>query len=1635
MNRFVLILCLWVASYALTAQRSFSEDQPVFFNQALNSIKSIDTEAANKVAFDFQNAWNAKFTSAHKAKIHSIALQMQRKGYVIRPDYWYFFSYLAYSVSQADLNADELTSLLDINDQAVKSMNKEEYRNFLLGLNIFMARRLLVRTKNLTAATDGGSFSFKLLDEPVYEEPSDELPIEQEVPELVAPEEIVDDPWGDNNASDPWATTDDPWGTTNDPWGDTSNNDPWGDTNDDPWGDNANDTWGTDNSDPWGDNSAAAPTPERQAIQGYAENFVKEMELKYQHPEITGPIIDIVNNSMLIVTPYDSFRIKETTGSYLLKSRVFVGSKATINWPQRYKNSLGAIVTLEKYHINSDEGNFWTPNAKLSFPGLFSGNVEGVFYFKSPKRPRRAPSAYPIFISNESNVHVDLPGGKMKYTGGVQLSGDQLYGASVSKNKGKLEILDGRGNKVIVRAKRFVFKDSTVTTENGEFVILHGSDSITHAAVSMRYDSKEHTLVALRDKSFDTHPFASTYYQVNINAQLLKWDMKVDSMHFSTMDGKDLIPVTIESNKYYNDIRFRKLASGYGFHPVATPVFYAKKYGTNTFHVDELVNEFNISRVHATSALKVIAHYGFGDFNQATGQVTLNDKAFHYYDASARKVDYDNIMIPSLEPNKPNVTLSLDSGTLKVRGVDSFYPTTDFKVKVSPEGGLATILKDRNIEFDGVIEAGDFRYMGKNHTFDYDQFLINMPEVDSIRIELHQVDTASTGEDKIALHNELTETSGILYLDLPEDKSGNAISGDFPHFSSDKDAVVYFDGVEVLNGAYDKSVKFLIPPFDEDSLSVDNAISFDGIFNSGGIFPNFEETLKIMPDKSLGFVHQMPSQGYNLYGTAAKTYEKIYLSNDGIRGGGKIDFITSSIYSDDFVYYPDSVAAFGSSGFIGAGKVNGASYPEAVLGAFRMHWLPRVDSMYLQNLYQPFKFYNATAELDGEVNITSKGVFGSGVMNTRGSTAKSSQLTFEQYSYSARHASFQVLTDNPDKPAMAGDDISLNFDLIHNTADVHPEKAGVAAISFPYAQMKTSITNAVWDLEDSVVTMTKPANVPIEDSYFYSTRDELAGLRFNAERADYDFNTKELFIQGIPFIKVADAEIIPENHQTTILENSELQSFNNAEIIIDTTNEYHYLYAGNIKILSRNEFVGNALYRLISGKDTFAIRFDQFYLDDVYITPKKSKKMTVSGGEVLDKENLLISPGFYYKGKVKMYAYKKALELDGFVKLALKKPGYDYWMRYAKKDDDPNVNIDLASSYYEDEDPIIAGLHYDLRGSVYASFVEKRKAPSDEDFFLASGTLTFDTLGNTYKIESPKKSLGEAYAGSTMIYSDVTKDVIFEGKANFFNAYADRVKVNASVLGTGNMETGEFKIDALLALDIFNSGPYLDLMSKDLIDIIERLGPPLANDISVELLYKLANITSDEDAKDYEKSSLKDYVPLNDVNEKLETSLVISGVKMNWSQPYKSWYNTTKLGISNIYNKDINAKLDGFLEIKKDDSNNDVLNLFIQAAPGTWYFISYASNNLLLYSSNSEFNLEVNARSNYGKSKPGELVLVGGDENETLGFINSFRERYFGVTEPFNLVYPDDFSVDEESNFDTIEKTEDIDSTDDAGGF
>ena len=91
------------------------------------------------------------------------------------------------------------------------------------------------------------------------------------------------------------------------------------------------------------------------------------------------------------------------------------------------------------------------------------------------------------------------------------------------------------------------------------------------------------------------------------------------------------------------------------------------------------------------------------------------------------------------------------------------------------------------------------------------------------------------------------------------------------------------------------------------------------------------------------------------------------------------------------------------------------------------------------------------------------------------------------------------------------------------------------------------------------------------------------------------------------------------------------------------------------------------------------------------------------------------------------------------------------------------------------------------------------------------------------------------------------------------------------------------------------------------------------------------------------------------------------------------------------------------MEVKKTEDGAPVFHVFIKASPEAWYYFGFEDNRLLIHSANSEFNGVIAKKSNAGKAKIGEVAFLPGSDDETLAFINRFRQQYYGIDVPYSL--------------------------------
>jgi hypothetical protein len=1348
-------------------------------------------------------------------------------------------------------------------------------------------------------------------------------------------------------------------------------------------------------------------------------------------PTVEGPSIKFENIDIQLNSRFDTATIQKTEGTFMFANRLFVGNKGKFDWSILGNDVAEIYVNIKEYNFNTTNNNLSFENVDFYYPSKLENPIVGLFEFKSARRASPDKASYPRFTSLSNNVELKHLHKNIVYTGGFGLEGKRFSSRNLENRPASLFYNDGR-NQFQTFANQYFFGDSVITSDPTSIIIFVGSDSIWHPGVAFTFQTNKEKVIFHRDRGpFKNSLFHDTYHKLEFSVDLVTWDLKSDSINFDIFAAKSQIPAMFKSMSYFSDKEFTKLQSINNFHPLRVLFNHMKITKSEILISEEILKKNkNITPTAFSGAMIDLKRKGFLEYEEISGNITLKPKAYHYMQSFIGKSDYDGIYIPSLSPVEKNATLDTKEYILKVRGVDRFYISDSSNVFAVPEDKIVKIFNDREVLYNGRLVAGIFDLKGRDFRFNYNDFLVSMEQIDTIKFII-QDDNAKEKKDKAHyLDNNLVYASGTMYVNKPDNKSGKKNLPEYPKFDASTGAYVYFNKKEILGGAYNRQVYFKIPPFKTDSVKGGDrkAIKFDGEFFSGDILPKFKETLIVMPDNSMGFKHKVPTDGYDVYGGKAKFYGTITLDHQGIRGDGELHYLSSKFYSNDFVFYRDSVIAQGQQAKIKESHVSEVYYPDVDIADYELKWVVKDDSMHLININHPFELYKKQISVEGSLNVTPKGLFGAGMMEIKKVNVIASHYEFKEENVEARHAVFNnKLPENP-KPSISVNNMKINFYLKESYADLNPEIKGLASLEFPMNQFKTSIENARWDMAKKIITMDADEN-DLSKSFFYSTNPEDDSLVFNAAHATYDMTKNLIFIKGVPFIKVADTKIIPDSNSVTVYEDAQLKTLNDAIIIIDTTNGYHKLDKGKIEILSRRKFEGTARYPYInSGGDTMKIYFSNFYTDVLRKGRRDSVAYTSSDAIIKESEKFYIAPKILYKGKSKLIAPNKLLAFDGKVKIDLKAKGLRTdWFPYINDGTSGDVVIMLEKQKDKKEEKVLAkqvseagnteenteteeeeilgklntGLYYESgTNELYSAIVSTKRSETDEEVFSATGQLIFDTHTNSFNIGSPKKLKKEAIAGNYYSYNDTSSILIADGKFTLMKG-DQNFGITSVGEARGSIAKNAFAANLLISLKMNMPPKALEIMAKKIIEITE-IAPPLAVDSITQheesmTMAKLANLENDKVAKEYDKNYVENafYKPLNKYSSKLGEGICLSNVHMNWNHQHKAWHNKTHLKLSNILQTDINYKIKGYLEVKKSD-NGDMLTLFLHPRSDVWFFINYQPGRLSLLSSEPEFVKAVTEKSKGESGTPMIYTFVQSDFTEKQQFLKEFWKNYLG---------------------------------------
>ncbi|MBD2724521.1 hypothetical protein [Hymenobacter armeniacus] len=1618
-------------------------------------MASTKNAAAMATAARLKELWGSnRLTSSQQARIVALSQTMLAKHFRPRPHFESLFGAIVGGATKAKLSDAQMDQYLDVLGQTLDKEAPTETEKFITATNRFFNGGYLYKTGYNTLRAVGGtvSFAYSPINAPVsnldFGAPA---PVVKEEPLPAAPKPAAKKPAAKPVAKA--APKPAPKKKASSSGWDTA--DLWSSPSGGGWGD-ADDGWGAPvkkkapakkpvaKAAPAAKASpAATKTPSATEVAAKAADFETPTTgftpsatpyEEYLAPPARGAVLVIKDADLFMASAGDSVFLKKVSGTAVPNSNRFIATGGQFVWS--IKTNL-VTADLAGFDFDMTKPEFTAQPVTLTYPALLEAPVKGALSYKAVRRkPGVTDNGYPRFISLTNDARIKSLGDNITYRGGLSMAGSKVLSAALDGSLSNLTVsLDGKP-KFKAASRAYVLGDSLITASRAGITIYQGAkDSVTHPGAQLKYNKSKQQLKLSREEGlYKNTPYSDSYHQMEIRTQALTWNLRQPTVDFEVLSSKNQQSADFESKEFFTNNRYQQLKSINRLHPLQMLVGYSQAHGNaKTINVSDLARDLQTSEANMRSAAAGLTRDGYVAWAPQTGEVTILPKGFHYVASARDKKDYDHIAIRSLSGSGRNATLNLNTNELLVRGVDRFNFSDDSAtVFVKPDSSIIRIKKNRNIDFSGTVVASAMRFKGREFKFDYDGFYVDMAKIDSIVIRSEAKDAKGKPTGKradFALTNKGKVSTGRLYLNDPKNKSGRKKKPNYPSFDSKSGANVYFGKQDVLGGAYDSTLVFDIPPFKLDSLNGIGkaAAGFDGTFRSGGIIPDIKTKLTVQPDGSLGFIYDVPKDGFPLYKGRGRVFNKVKMDGKGLQADGQVNYQSGTFTSNSFVFYRDSVVAVGKTGAIAAKKTDGADIPKMNLPAgYLMNWKVRQDSMYLTTpasgeairLYSALdpKTKTTTAyNFKGTALLTPKNAGGDGRLDGPQSFIKSPEFTFKSDSYSGRKASLSVKSAEANKPALTANDVAFDYNLQKGYADFKREDGSKASIDLPYSKFKTTLSGGHWDFKKKQVKLRVAANADSTKSYFYSTNPDQQGLKFKAVTATYDLAKYQMKVGGVPYIAAADAWVYPDSGKVNIGANGKIGRFKNATVVLDSLAKFHRLSKGSIEVLSKVAFTGTAEYTFKTARDSVALRFSNFEPDpgavlagagkgkkgllsrkkESDLTDEETGPATLATAVVNANSKFQLTPRIGYRGNVQLNSQRRGFAFDGQVQLQFGKDRKSAeWIAVKDSIDPKNFSLSLKDIKAEDGTPLVTGLFVsDQSNKVYPLYAATVPNPTDVPVFKVDGELRYDDKKGIYSISRRDLSDVNAYEGAALTYTDETNSLSFRGPMTFINSTKD-YKMVASGVGTANPDSARYSVDALLGIDINMPPKAVEVMGAELAKVTK--GSAEAQDGSTNELYKLGQFIGDKGVEGYAgHRGAAD--PLIKLSPKLAHTLLLSKVNLRWNEKKRAWYSVGEIGLAGVGKTALNALVNGYVEIHRENAT-DVVEVYLEPEPQTWYYLKYANNLLKAKSSSENFDAEIGAKQKGDYETATSYGTFLGDFSDVDAFRAHFQKDFLGKT-------------------------------------
>jgi len=1278
---------------------------------------------------------------------------------------------------------------------------------------------------------------------------------------------------------------------------------------------------------------------------------------------LNGPGGMTVNFNDVTVACYsgkDFIQILDATGFIDPLTLEWIGSRGRVTWERVGIPGEALHADLGHYRINLKTPSYSADSVRLYYPAYFEGEVLGQLEDKVMLIKSLESATYPRFVSYRNSYSIDNFAPGVNYRGGLAVEGANLAGTGVEGDRAVMEIFSKDTLRMRILTHRATLNNRSMRSPNAMVSIYVGRDSIYHPDLVFLYDIEKEEVRLIKSEHFTSQgPYSSSYHQIDMNFDELFWNRNGPIMKLQPMLGTSIGRATFESSTFFNYDFFTELQAMDYEHPLAQLWSYSRYLQGRTFALNGYANHIRYPPYQVRHQLMSLSKLGFVYYNDETDLITLRQKLFDYIDASMKKRDYDVIRFISRTEGSANAELDLNTRDLTIRGIPSIFLSDSQNVRLIPSESSIVMKRNRNFEFDGMVDAGLFRFYGQNFFFQYDSFKINLQQIDSLQLFVRTGQYNQYGEALLSgIDNKIEDMTGELLIDDPQNKSGLQHFPRYPKFNSRENAYIFFDEASIQNGVYHRDeFYFKLDSFFIDSLNNfrREAVALSGTFVSASILPPLAMEMTLRDDNSLGFYLEAPEEGIPLYGGVGTFFNDIEMSSRGLHGYGSFDYLTSTTWSDDFLMHPDSMMAR-SRRYLIRDHTEGTEFPYAENSVADITLIPGKEVLHASRVQETFKLFGDSIFLAGNLALRPSGLSGNGVMALPDARLESNRFRYGFSTIRADSAGVRLQSEAMDEFAFLTSDVALNIDLEGRLGEF-TARADQTLIEMPYNLYETRLDRMTWFMDREEVGLSQAKYLRQNDvdigidslktngPTYLSRHPGQDGLSFVAPEAVYNYRTRLLHANRVPFIEVADAYIFPDGGDVNVGYQASMDLLENAKILASQLNRQHLIHEASVSIRGANDYTGSGTYNYTDAfGNSYPVRFARIWVD--------STIQTRSTGKVGPEDDFMLSPYFDYQGDVFLYADYPRLTFDGGVRVVHDCPMGREWLRFTAELDPRNIRIPAGEQMQNTAlQKIFAGSLITRDSThIYPAFLTGRKDYFDAAITSASGILLYDPGQESYIISTPEKIADSTLPGHYLRLNTADCELYAEGPVNLQVDYG-QVKIASSGNAVHRINEDDFSTRLILGLDFHFSPDALRVMGHE-IDSLQDLEP--VNLITHHYRLAMRDLLGSSLARKLERQ-----IELTGIYEEIppewKHTIFFNDLPLKWNQETRSFRYNGKVGIGNIGDIQVNKKVDAYVEFAEKGSG-DIFDIYLMVNRNTWYYVAYSPGGLQVLSSNRQFN-------------------------------------------------------------------------------